>query len=71
LISNGKSVNDELLKEGWARVDTSKLMGTDDQFKNTLLKTEGVSREKRKGMWRFGDLDSDDEDEEKDNKRRR
>lgn len=58
------SINAIMLKEGLARLEKRRRWETKDrqQAFDELEKHQGEAREKRRGMWEYGDIQSDDED---------
>jgi len=73
LMDQNTSINDEMLKEGYARYDNKgketppELLAAKDEFSKEYLKTaqklSEEALEARHGLWESGDIDSDDEEE--------
>lgn len=66
VVKIGKEcINDKLLREGVLRVHEGRQMREEPAYKDHLLKLQAEAYENHVGLWQFGDLGSDDEDDDR------
>jgi len=61
----GEPVNDKLLRDGVLRVHEGRQMREEPAYKEHLMKLQAEAKEAHVGLWQFGDLGSDDEDDDR------
>merc|ERR1719195_1010941 len=67
---DGQSLNDRLVKEGILRVQSGRGMRETPQYKAHLMNLQQEAKDSHVGLWEYGDLGSDEEDDERPRGRR-
>jgi len=67
----GDSINDKMLREGVLRVHEGRDMREEPAYKEHLVALQNKAYEDHVGLWQFGDLGSDDEDDDRPKRRGR
>jgi len=61
---NGEELNDKMVAEGILRVQTGRGMRETPEYKAKLYKLQQEAKDRHVGLWEYGDLGSDEEDDE-------
>merc|ERR550525_2033639 len=62
---DGTSINDKMLREGVLRVHEGRNMREEPEYQKHLTELQFKAKEDHVGLWQFGDLGSDDEEDDR------